>query len=58
MLKFWRVQEIEIKEDLNHDYLADEIIQDDMHKVKINWMKIGLVFLVWDIVTIIYLIKR
>lgn len=58
MRNLLNVQQIEIMEDLNHDYSADEEIQDEIHKMKILWMKIGLVFFVFDIIALLYLFKR
>lgn len=58
MRNLLNVQCIEIMDDLAHDYSGDEIIQDELHTVKMNWLKIGLVFFVWDIIGILYLLAR
>lgn len=58
MRNLLNVQEIEIKDDLDYDYSDDEQTQDEIHKAKKQWLKIGFVFLIFDIIAILYLIKR
>ena len=58
MRNLLNVQEIEIKDDLDYDYSDDEEIQDEVHKAKMLWMKIGFVFFIFDIIAILFLIKR